>query len=70
MRVVYRTELSDMEPHRQVGMGKMVISEYLGGEIVSTLVMNGGDSEFDPHSRHNISHGSMIPLCRILVMVP
>ena len=48
MRVIYTyvavcTDLSDKEAHIQVGMGRIVTSGNLGGQIDSTLVWNARD---------------------------
>ena len=41
--VLVRTDLSSKEPHRQVGVGRMVTSGSLGGIMVSTLARNARD---------------------------
>ena len=41
--VVVCTDLSDKAPHTQVGVGRMVLSGSLGGEMVNTLSRNARD---------------------------
>ena len=41
--VVVCNEFSGKEPHREVGVGRVVISRSLGGVMVSTLVQNARD---------------------------
>ena len=43
MSVVDCTDLSGKEPHRYVGIDKMVTSGSVGGVIVGTLVQNARD---------------------------
>ena len=42
------TDLSDKEPHRQVGVGRVVTSGGLGGVIVSILSQNARDVDSIP----------------------
>ena len=56
MAVVHvHTDLSNKEPHRQVGVGRVVPSESLGGVMVNTLARNA-EGVFDFYSKCNISH--------------
>ena len=43
MSVIVCTDLSGKAPHREVGLGSMVTSVSLGGEMVSTLAQNASD---------------------------
>ena len=54
--VVICTDLSGKEPHRQVGVAKVVTSGSLDGVMVSPLAQNHKRCGFDSHSRCNISH--------------
>ena len=40
--VIFSTDLSDKEPHRQVDVDRVMISGRLGGVMVSTLAQNIG----------------------------
>ena len=46
--VIY-TDLSDKEPRRQVGVGRVVISGSLGGLMVNTLARNARAVGLIPH---------------------
>ena len=56
MGIVVCSDLSGKEPHRQIGVGRAVISESVGGQMVITLTKNSQIGGFDSHSRHNVSH--------------
>ena len=43
MSVLVCTDLSGKEPHRQVGMGRVMTSGSLGGVMLSTLAQNARD---------------------------
>ena len=59
--VVVSTELSDKEPHRQVGTDRMVTSGCLSGVMVSTLAQIAKDVGCDSHSSRNISNFHYLP---------
>ena len=42
-RLLVCTDLSCKEQHRQVGIGSVITSDSLGGEMVSTLAWNARD---------------------------
>ena len=63
--VVVCNVLCGKEPHRQVVVGNMVISEHLCGVMVRTLAWNARDSDSSHNVYHFITHMTQIVVARI-----